>query len=103
MTAEEIVEHLKDQYLEVRILPDWSVAALCELFTTRSICLGCDEYSYQRWFCFSDRQLATNLFWQLKTERDIPAGYVARRPEWEDRADPYLNKLHDRPWNKEFE
>lgn len=104
MDAVEIIEVLKGQYLEVRILPDGTVAAVCELLTTRSVLLGCDEHSFKRQFCFADRDLASDFFQAVTSENEVPqGGYVARRPESEDRADPYLNDLHDHPWNKVFE
>ena len=103
MDIDEIVEYLKPMYRDVRVLPDGTVAALVDLITTRSIMLDCDEFSFKRRFCFSSRALADQRFAELQSAQDIPQGYVARRPEWEDRADPYLNQLHNRPWNKEFE
>jgi len=103
METAEIVTYLKDQYREVRVLPDGTVAAIHDLLTTRSIMLDCDEWSFKRRFCFSDRALADKRFAELESAQDVPQGYVARRPEIEDRADPYLNKLHNRPWNKEYE
>lgn len=104
MTAEEILAELKDQYpLGVKILPDGSVACLVDLVTTRSIMLGVDEWAFTRRFCFTDRWLADLRWEELQSKDDIPAGYTARRPQWEDVADPYLNELHKRPWNKIYE
>ena len=104
MDADEIVDALKKEYpLGVRVLPDGSVAALVDLLTTRSIMLGCDEWNWKRRFCFANRRLADEWFQKIERWDQVPTGYVARRPSYEDQADPYLNKLHNRPWNKEFE
>lgn len=98
MTEEEkLAEFLKSQgYMDARVLPDGTVIALLELMTTRSICLDCNRDSWERRFCFSDRALATEWFYKLQSSDEIPTGYVARRPKYEDLADPYLNELHKR-------
>lgn len=103
METNEIVKYLKPMYREIKVLPDGTIAAICDLFTTRSIMIDCDECTYKRRFCFKDRSLADEWFAKIKSANEVPTGYVARRPEQEDRADPYLNKLHQRPWNKKFE
>lgn len=104
MTAEEIVAELQGQYpLGVKILADGSVACLVDLVTTRSIMLGCDEISFTRRFCFLDRSVADREWEKLMSQNDVPTGYTARRPQQEDVADPYLNELHGRPWNKRYE
>ena len=104
----DLLAHLYIEYAETpsfrpRVLPDGTVAVIYDLLTTRSICLGVDFDSWTRRFCFKNRLLAEIEFEKLESENDIPTGYVARRPQWEDHADPYLNELHNRPWYKELE
>lgn len=77
--VDELVAYLKDQYLEVRVLPDGSIAALYDLIFTRAILLGCNRQSFSARFCFEDRNLATQRFHELQTEDDVPAGYTATR------------------------
>ena len=106
METDEVVADLQKQYPrgQVRVLDDGSIAIIDDLLTTRSVILGVDDWTWARRFCFSTRHLADEFFNSLKSADDVPnGGYVARRPEYEDRADPYLNELHRRPWNKEFE
>lgn len=69
------------EYLQVRRLPDGSVAALGDLLFTRAIHLRCDLYGYERRFCFDDRARADEEFAKLQTEDDEPTGWIARRPE----------------------
>lgn len=77
----DLLAWLKSQYLDVRVLPDGSIAALCELITTRSIILGVTRDSWESRFCFRDRTLASVRFAELQTEDDVPAGFIARRPQ----------------------
>jgi hypothetical protein len=79
VTPAEIIEQIKPGYLECRELPDGSVACLLELFYTRAIVLGCDEWGFSSRFCFSDRTLATERFRELKSEDDVPEGHIAAR------------------------
>lgn len=67
------------RYLDVRVLPDGSVASLVDLLYTRAIHLGCTLTGWGARFCFADRDLATKRFNELKSEDDEPAGYTARR------------------------
>lgn len=78
---EKLFARLKEQgdYVELRVLPDGSIAGLLDLIYTRAICLGINAYGYERRFCFSDRRLATERFKQLRSEEDEPQGYIARR------------------------
>lgn len=75
----ELAERLRAQYRDVRILPDGSIAALCDLLFTRALILGCDECGYGRRFCFENRSLADQRFQELQSEDDEPQGYIARR------------------------
>lgn len=69
------------QAIEVRALPDGSVAMLVDLMYTRAICLGATAWGYSSRFCFEDRERATAAFATLQTEDDVPVGWIARRPE----------------------
>lgn len=66
-------------YLAGRVLPDGSIAFLCELIFTRAICLGANAEGYAARFCFENRELATQRFRELLSETDEPAGFIARR------------------------
>lgn len=79
ISAEALAADLRNDYLEVRVLPDGSVAALLDLVYTRALHLGCTQWGYARRFCFPDRGLATRRFADLQTEDDEPAGYIAKR------------------------
>lgn len=88
-SQQQIADELKKDngYLDARVLPDGSIALLMELFTTRAICLGADEICpYTQRFCFKDRELATQRFAELQSEDDIPAGFIARRPEFDSKG-----------------
>jgi hypothetical protein len=81
--AEILAEHVRKMgdYLDVRVLPDGSVAAVGNLLTTRALFLGCSAWGWERRFCFSDRTLALLRFQELQSENDIPEGFIASRPE----------------------
>lgn len=68
-------------YVAYRVLPDGSLALLVDLMFTRAICLGVTELSpfTTNRYCYSDRQLATELFQKLQSEDDILEGYTATR------------------------
>jgi len=69
-------------YIDVRLLPDGTVAGLVRLLTTVAICLGVTRTcQYERRFCFRDFALAAQRFAELQSEDDTPEGWHARRPE----------------------
>lgn len=71
---------LLDQgYHRARVLDDGSVAAVQHLIYTRAILLGCHWQGWSARFCFADRALALQRYRELRSEDDVPAGYVARR------------------------
>lgn len=76
-----IVRELNPDAIEVRVLPDGSVALLRELLFTRAICLGCTTWGWASRFCYEDRERASRVFQELQTENDVPTGWVARRPQ----------------------
>lgn len=69
----------KEGYENLRVLEDGTVCATLELIFTRSICIGLNYQSWEKRFCFSDRELAVTELNKLKTGDDEPVGYVARR------------------------
>lgn len=79
--AHAIAKRLKEtnDYVDVRVLPDNSVATLLDLVYTRAICLGVNDVSWDRRFCFSDRNRANEEFAKLTSEDDIPTGFIASR------------------------
>lgn len=66
-------------YIDVRVLSDGTVAALHDLLYTRSIMLDCNKRFWGNRFCFKDRNLATQRFYELQSCDDEPQGYIARR------------------------
>jgi hypothetical protein len=79
MTEQELVNFLKEQYHDVRVLEDGSIAAIGNLLYTRAIYMDCNMTGFGRRFCFADRALADTEFARLKTEDDEPVGWIARR------------------------
>jgi hypothetical protein len=79
--AQELVTWLLESgdYLDARVLPDGSVAALIRLMFTKAICLGCTYYGFESRFCFEDFDLAHQRFAELQSQDDEPAGHIARR------------------------
>lgn len=75
------VRELNPDAIEVRVLPDGSVAMLRDLLFTRAICLGCTTWGWASRFCYEDRDRANRVFQELQTENDEPVGWVARRPK----------------------
>jgi len=75
------VEQIKSngEYIDVKVLPDGSIAALGDLLYTRAIHLGCNQLGWERRFCFSDRSLADRCYAELVSADDEPSGYIARR------------------------
>lgn len=82
-TPEQIAESIRKdnpEYLEVKVLPDGSIAILVELAFTRAICLGADEVCpFTTRYCYEDRGKASELFQTLQSEDDVLTGYTATR------------------------
>ncbi len=75
----QLLEELRKDYRDVRILSDGSIAALHDLLYTRAIMTGCTRYGFERRFCFQDKALAVQRFQELQSEDDVPEGHIARR------------------------
>lgn len=77
--SDELVEYLKEDYQNVRVLEDGTIVATGELLFTRAIYIGLDRWGFEKRFCFEDRQLALSELEKLKTGNDEPSGWIARR------------------------
>lgn len=78
-SPETIVELLKNDYQNIRILDDGTVVGTVELMFTRAIVIGLNRFSFDKRFCFESRSLALVELAKLKTGEDEPDGYIARR------------------------
>ncbi len=78
-TPELIVELLKNDYQNLRILEDGTVVGTVELMFTRAIMIGLNRFSFDKRFCFESRSLALVELAKLKNRDDEPDGYIARR------------------------
>lgn len=81
MTSDKLAKHLieNEGYLNARVLPDGTVAAVLDLMFTRAIVLDCNMTGYGNRFCFKDKALADQRFSELVSDEDVPEGFVARR------------------------
>lgn len=76
---QELLDWLREQYLDVRVLEDGTIAALGQLMFTKAIHLGLARFGFERRFCFENQALAVQRFAELKSCEDIPEGFTARR------------------------
>lgn len=81
MDNQELIEHLKvDGYTNLRQLADGCIVGTIDLMYTRGVCIGLNEWSWERRYCYQDRGMATVACNALMSEDDEPlAGYVAMR------------------------
>ena len=80
--AEKLVaELLAEGYLMARVLPDGSVAAMQRTLSTFALFLGMTPWGFDSRYCFREAALARMRFNELQSEDDVPAGWIARRPE----------------------
>lgn len=79
--ANELLDWLKDQYDNVKMLEDGTIICTTELFTTRAIIIGLDRHGWEKRFCFSDRALCLVEFAKIMTGEDepTPGTYIAHR------------------------
>lgn len=66
-------------YKNLRVLADGCIVGTLELMFTRAIFINLNRWSYEKRFCFEDRELALTELAKLQSEDDEPTGYVARR------------------------
>ena len=79
MTDAELIEELKQDYLDVRLLKDGSIVAIGNLLFTRAIYMDVDRYGWGRRFCFEDKALAMVEYAKLQNGDQEPVGWIARR------------------------
>ena len=81
MDGQELIDYLKAQgYESLRCLAGGCVVGTVDLLYTRGLCIGLNEHSWERRYCYEDRGLATNACNALSSEDDEPLpGYVATR------------------------
>ena len=79
MRTADDVRSLNPKCLQVRVLPDGTVAMLQRQLFTHSIALGCHRGGWAKRFCFEDRPLAERRFDELRSEDDVPPGHIASR------------------------
>lgn len=89
METAAIIAVWQGHCLDVRELPDGSVAALVRLLYTTAILLGLDRCGYSDRYCFADESLARLTFSALQSEDEKITGHVASRVTTEPRqTDP---------------
>lgn len=76
---EKLLEELKQDYQNVRMLEDGTIVGTVELAFTRAIVIGLNHVGWEKRFCFENRSLAVSELAKLKTFADEPEGYIARR------------------------
>ena len=79
--ATKIAAEIRDQYIAVRVLDDNSVLAVRDLMFTRALFFGCDRSGFARRYCFEDRHKAMHEFLRIRSEDDVPVGFLTQRPE----------------------
>lgn len=77
----ELVEALRKDYPAVRVLEDGSIAVLTRLYSTMAVCLGVDRHGWATRFCYTDPIKAIEVLCALKSEDDVPEGWVSSRPK----------------------
>ena len=89
METAAIIAEWQGHCLDVRELPDGSVAALVRLLFTTAIVLGVNRCGYSDRYCFEEESLARLTFSALQSEDDKITGHVASRVTTEHRqTDP---------------
>lgn len=77
----EFVRVFQAGYDAARRLPDGSIAAVGNLMFTRAIYVGCTADGWAKRFCYDDPALADAEYEALRSQYDVPGGYIARRPQ----------------------
>lgn len=77
----ELVMRLRQDYQAVRVLDDGSIAAVSRLTTTTAVHLGMHRYGWESRFCYTDPLKALEVLCALKSEDDVPEGWVSSRPQ----------------------
>lgn len=79
MYAELIAYLEREGYQNLRVLEDGSIVGTMELMYTRAIFMGMTRHGWEKRFCYANKALALTELAKLKTEEDVPTGYIARR------------------------
>ena len=66
-------------YLDVRVLPDGTIAAVGDLMFTRGLYLGLTWTGWSRRYCFDERLLANAELHRITGLDDEPRGWIAQR------------------------
>ena len=78
--TDEIIYRLERQgYYQLRMLPDGSIAGLSPLLFTTALCVGLTLNGWEYRFCYTEESRALHELNKLKTDNDVPSGWVARR------------------------
>ena len=77
----ELVMQLRQDYPVVRVLDDGSIAAVERLISTTAVYLGMNRYGWESRYCYVDPLRALEVLCALKSEDDVPEGWISSRPE----------------------
>lgn len=77
----ELVMELRQHYQAVRVLDDGSIAGVGRLPTTTAVHLGMTRCGWESRYCYADPLQALEVLCALKSEDDVPEGWVSSRPE----------------------
>lgn len=93
---------LKEGYLQADPMPDGNWKGITKLAYTTAICLGIDAVGLTYRFCFEDPVLCLIEYQKLNNINDIPAGWIACRPQdrfpnpcFFDKENPYVEMPKD--------
>ena len=75
----QLLEELRPQYMNVRLLDDGTIAAFIGHASTWLVLLECDRWGYKRRFSFNDPRAALDAFCAVRFADDVPAGGLAGR------------------------
>lgn len=71
---------LERDYMYVRLLPDGVWIGLIDLLYTTALCVGLDQYGYERRYCYEEGRLALAELEKMQSGGDVPRGWIAARP-----------------------
>ena len=74
----------ENRFITWRQLDDGTYVAMVRLITTIGLCIGVDQTGYAQRYCFNDPTIAHAAYLMLKTGKDVPYGWIARRPETDE-------------------
>ena len=68
-------------YASVRQLDDGTWIGLIQLLFTTGLCIGLDEFSWRRRYCYDDKIKLIDAYNKIEKGTDIPIGWIAKRPK----------------------